>query len=90
MFGYTFIRTKELQELRRAREVAIRVSDVATHFFGWRDLDLIWSLVFGSYNNGISECRRNYAIERGTDIFGKKIESVPDPRVPGEKRDLKK
>jgi hypothetical protein len=71
MFGWTLVRTKEYEELS---ELAIRANSLHRWFYGWRDLEVIWSFLFKpdvKYSGWcISQARRDYAEARGTNEYG--------------------
>ena len=73
MFGWSLIRTKELEKLEG---LAIRANALHRWFAGWQDLEVIWDFLFHpdeKYSGWcISWARKDYAQARGTDEYGKK------------------
>jgi hypothetical protein len=67
MFGWSLIRTKELDELQMQNN---RVREAYRWFSGWRDLDIIWKYIIEG-NTYINSVRERYAFERKTDVYGK-------------------
>lgn len=68
MFGYSLVKTEELESLRLQN---IKMMQVHRWFAGWRDLDIIWDYITReSYWGGLQQCRKDYAFARDTDEYG--------------------
>lgn len=72
LFGWSIIRTKDLNKYERCYVNLLKVTDCHRWFAGWKDLDIIWKYILEDINfGGIERAREDYANARGTDEYGK-------------------
>lgn len=75
LFGWSIIRTSELEILKKNSTRISRLTEVYRWFAGWKDLDIIWSYIIeDNYYGGIDSARKRYARLRGTGIYGEENE----------------
>ena len=77
VFGLKIILKKDYDELVRCQTKFYKVVSCHRWFAGWRDLDIIWDYIMQDTNfGGIERARKDYAKARGTDEYGKVLDSV--------------
>ena len=69
-FGYRIIRESQYQNLTKAWAVECRLLQAYRWFSGWKDLDCLFTFCFLG-NKKIEDVRKEYAIARNTDEYGK-------------------
>jgi len=73
IFGYVLVPKEEYRDLTEAWHVRSRVYECHRWFSGWEDLDTIWGYLMGKTYAHVDAARTRYALDRKTDVYGKKI-----------------
>jgi hypothetical protein len=70
MFGYSLIKTEDVERLELLRD---RVADAQRWLSGFKDLDVIWDWLWKrfEYPFRTNEMRERYAKERESSVYGK-------------------
>lgn len=76
MFGWSIVRTKELEEMEWRER---RLNVIHRWFAGWQDLDVIWDWIREPNGRAVEWVRTDYAQARNTDVYGK---PTPKPETP--------